>query len=917
MAIRNRRSSLGLFLAGWFLNTGSVRAQCLDWKAGFTPPGVTGTVEAMGAFDDGGGLALYVGGDFVAAGDIAANSIDKWDGTTWTALGEGVGGVVRTIAVFDDGTGSALYVGGTFTSAGGIPAHGIARWNGSHWSSVGGGMDQNVAALAVFDDGSGAALYAGGSFRVVDGDSPAQFIAKWTGQIWVAVGGGMRLPPGGTLGVGALKVCDFGQGPELYAAGDFIAAGGVNANRIAKWNGQRWAALGTGIGTAPIGTEWVRTLEVYDAGSGPELCAGGVFATAGGQPATDIAQWNGTNWAPLGTGVSDTSGETSTLNALTVFDVGNGPELYAVGRFTMAGGVTANCAARWNGTRWAGVGGGLYDPIYSEGRALAVFDDGSGASLYAGGRFNFAERAPSSSIAKWKGSNWAALSTGAGVDSWIHAMTVFDEGPGAELYIGGEFLAAGNLAANYVAKWNGLRWADLPGGPDGRVNALSTFDDGSGPKLYAGGDFSFIGDKVSAPQIARWDGSGWSGLGHGMNGGRVFALTAFNDGSGKQLYAGGLFNFAGDRPASNIAKWDGSSWSPVRIGTNGAVHALAVFDDGSGPALFVGGQFTSAGGAGAHNIAKWDGSAWSPLGSGTNGAVVALTTFDDGSGAALYVGGNFILAGGASANYVAKWDGSSWTAVGSELGGVEALTVFDDGSRTRLYAAAALSLPAAPQRLGIAQWNGTNWALVGNGMRGGVETLAVYDDGSGRGPDLYAGGFFDFAGREVSRNIAAWTGCGNAGSAYCLGDGSGTACPCGNNSNPGDESGCLHSLGSGGKLTADGFASATADTLTLHSQGMPDGIAIYLQGTTQDSGGLGTVFGDGLRCLSGSIIRLGAKINVNGASSYPETGDSPVHIRGAVNSGSTRNYQVLYRDSAPFCSSDGFNLTNGWSLTWH
>ncbi len=52
-----------------------------------------------------------------------------------------------------------------------------------------------------------------------------------------------------------------GSGPALYAGGEFTAAGGVSANRIAKWDGESWSALGTGM-------NWfVRTLTVFDDGS--------------------------------------------------------------------------------------------------------------------------------------------------------------------------------------------------------------------------------------------------------------------------------------------------------------------------------------------------------------------------------------------------------------------------------------------------------------------------------------------------------------------------------------------------------------------------------------------------------------------------------------------------------------------------
>ncbi|MCA9285921.1 MAG: hypothetical protein KDA22_11930 [Phycisphaerales bacterium] len=151
----------------------------------------------------------------------------------------------------------------------------------------------------------------------------------------------------------------------------------------------------------------------------------------------------------------------------------------------------------------------------------------------------------------------------------------------------------------------------------------------------------------------------------GMNG-SVNALTTFDDGSGDgpALYAGGTFTAAGGTAAHAVAKWDGSSWSPLGSGLSGsdfflpAVNALTTFDDGSGggPALCAGGEFTTAGGTAANSVAKWDGSSWSPLGSGMVDWIWALTTFDDGSGGgpALYAGGKF-AASPAVDSYLAKW----------------------------------------------------------------------------------------------------------------------------------------------------------------------------------------------------------------------------------------------------------------------
>ncbi|MBL8862301.1 MAG: hypothetical protein JNK02_09850 [Planctomycetes bacterium] len=153
--------------------------------------------------------------------------------------------------------------------------------------------------------------------------------------------------------------------------------------------------------------------------------------------------------------------------------------------------------------------------------------------------------------------------------------------------------------------------------------------------------------------------------------------------------------------------------------------------------------------------------------------------------------------------------------------------------------------------------------------------------------------------------------------AYCFGDGTGAACPCGNDAPFFSNQGCLHSLGSGGVLGSAGSARILSDTFVLLGTGMTNSSCLYFQGTTQVAGGLGTTFGDGLRCAGGAIVRLGTKSNVAGASQYPAAGDPAVSVRGLVSAaGSVRTYQVWYRNAAVFCTGDTFNLTTALQVTW-
>ena len=112
----------------------------------------------------------------------------------------------------------------------------------------------------------------------------------------------------------------------------------------------------------------------------------------------------------------------------------------------------------------------------------------SGSDLYVGGGFTMAGGTAANHIAKWSGTNWAAL--GSGVDGIVFDLAV----SGSDLYAGGRFTNANGSAANYIAKWNGTSWTTLASGMNDDVYALAVL----GSELYAGGDFTMAGGKVSA-----------------------------------------------------------------------------------------------------------------------------------------------------------------------------------------------------------------------------------------------------------------------------------------------------------------------------------------------------------------------------------------------------------------------------------
>lgn len=795
--------AVSVFLCTLVCGPGAL-AQCGEWDNRFgVREDMNDRVRALTTWDpDGSGpmpAQLVAGGEFVTAGSaVWANGIARWDGAAWQKLGDGLddAGISRLNALVSwdpDGVGPEapqLVAGGSFISIGGQGLNSIGRWDGLSWHPTGNGVSGEIFALTTWDpDGDGpqvAQLVAGGRFDTAGGVA-VNGIARWDGMAWHAFGSGVG---GSSRVVRSLTTWDpDGDGPlqaQLVAGGLFTTAGGVTVNRIARWDGASWQAIGGGMDSS------VMALASWDPdGAGPEfarLVAGGLFATAGGATVNGIASWDGSTWQPLSGGVS------GIVFSLTPWDSdGAGPqpaELVVGGSFASAGVIATDGVARWNGTAWSAFNAELANGTAD---ALATWDpDGPGpqpAELIVGALFNV-DFGVNRYIARWPvgASAWQPFQEG--TNNQIAALTMWDAdglGPlSAQLVAGGRFTSAGGVAANRVAGWDGSAWQPLGSGVDGAVRALTTWDpDGSGPLpewLVAGGYFTTAGG-MTVNHIARWDGVSWQPLGSGMDRSGVYALTTWDpDGAGPQtalLVAGGEFFTAGGVTASHIARWDGTSWQAFGSGMSNRVTSLTTWDpDGPGPLherLVAGGNFFQAGGVTAYCIASWNGTSWSAIGSGlgVSNYVNALAVWDpDGSGpqvGQLVAGGDFfVTSGGIDLVDIARWDGTAWRAFAGSLGfGVDCLATWDpDGSgplSAQLIAGGSYFAFEVPLNY-IARWDGAAWQPFGSGVGGDanyVYVLALLNwdmDGAGPQPSqLVAGGDFTTASGLPAGYMALWS----------------------------------------------------------------------------------------------------------------------------------------------------------------
>jgi hypothetical protein len=699
--------------ATWVAASGANLLAQTPCTTGWAPanlPGTNGTVRACRWWDPDGlgprGEVLVVGGSFSAAGDRLAACIAAYDPQSGAWSTFGSGMDAEVTSLAALANGE-LVAGGAFTTAGGQPCQHVARWDGQSWQPLGAGVGSVVHAIAVRPNGH---VVVGGRFTSAGG-GPASHIAEWDGGAWSSLNGGVTTNAiNGLPPVSALLVMPNG---DVVVGGNFTQAGGLPANCVARWDGVGWTPLGLGIPANPGFAAWnpVEALALLPNG---DLVAGGLFGQAGGTPASSVARWNGSTWSAMGGGVS---GPVCALAAR--------PN----GRVVAAGQLTLQAVREWNGTGWQQVGAAL--SVHS----LATHATGAVAMA---GLFT----TPGSNVAFWSGAAWSAPSVGApspghSLDGAVLAVAA----QGNELLVGGSFQNAGGLATGPVARWNGSSWSLLGSpfavawpAPFPQVQALATLRDGS---VVVGGYFD-----QPAANLARWNGSGWSGIGSGMNG-SVLAVLETDSG---ELVAGGAFAI----PAQNIARWNGSAWNGLGSGLGGVVWALAELPNGL---IVAGGDFTTAGGSPAQRIALWDGANWQPFGSGLDGGVRALCVLPDGS---VVAGGAFQNAGGVPAQRVARWDGLSWSAMGAGLATpeVNSLRTLPNGD---VLAGGGAGV--------VARWNGSAWSLVDGGTNGPVYALASLPDG-----DILAAGLFSTAGATGSVQIGRiTTSCPAVRSAYGAG----------------------------------------------------------------------------------------------------------------------------------------------------
>jgi sugar lactone lactonase YvrE len=308
------------------------------------------------------------------------------------------------------------------------------------------------------------------------------------------------------------------------------------------------------------------------------LYVGGQFQIAGGLPASRIAGWNGTNWFRIGNGFT---GEVSRI-------VRWGTNVVVLASSDPRGGVVP-FPFLWDGTTWRGLHLGLRD-----GMGDLVVHNGTllGITEFLGnGGF------PQPFLARWTGSEWVP----SGNPLPNSGLTRLASGPsGLHASVGGA-----------VHRFDGTHWSRVGGFFNEQVQQILDSPQG----LFVSGAFTLGG--AERGRVARWNGTSWVPLGPGLNpAGGFFSYAGPLATEGTNLLVGGFFALPDSTNAISIARWNGSSWSPVRASDfylgleDNQVRTLAHADG----RLYVGGNFLRTGDRrDLHHFAVLDG-AWRSLG---------------------------------------------------------------------------------------------------------------------------------------------------------------------------------------------------------------------------------------------------------------------------------------------------------------
>ena len=316
---------------------------------------------------------LYIGGIFLSFNDIEAKGLIKWDGNSFSEVGEfpnqtygippSTTDPVSSIIRYNDELYCSMRNGAW--NEGEI--RGIAKWDGVSWDSIA-GIDGQVFDQVIFND----ELYIMGRFW--ERNDTIRSILKWNGENFYDIGFQEWL---GQSNITILSGLVFNN--ELYIGGNFISSDG-EVRDMAKFDGENWYPVADGI---QGGSDDVADILEFQG----DLYICGDFRKSSGNAGSKIMKLDNNEWEEVGGSFEYNSG--------TAFKMLNYKEkLYVFGNFdNKVGGVDIHKIGIWDGSKWCGL-----NHEFNKGIATAeVYGD----DFIIGGGWEFIDNIEIKSIARW------------------------------------------------------------------------------------------------------------------------------------------------------------------------------------------------------------------------------------------------------------------------------------------------------------------------------------------------------------------------------------------------------------------------------------------------------------------------------------------------------------------------------------
>ena len=316
---------------------------------------------------------------------------------------------------------------------------------------------------------------------------------------------------------------------EIYATGFFNQICGSSIDYLAKWNGDSWDPVESGLtdpGHSLFATEDTLFIARYE----ESIDSNWLY----------IYTESGISKFGEGIYLTTASGFSELPNLYDVIRFQG--QIVACGEFDRVGQQSISGIMRWNGSQWEGLGSGLAGNIPNTApvmfpHQLLIFEE----KLYVSGNFGQAGGLTANGIARWDGTAWESL--GAGFNGTVYAMGEFQ----GELYAAGAFTKSGTQDLNRIAKWNGTEWVSpgfgfipLNSNDFAFVHTLKTIDD----QLHIAGGLKKIqyddGSTLDCGGIIAFDGNNINTFEGGVSGFDIEAIIKRD--SSTLMIGGGVFN---------------------------------------------------------------------------------------------------------------------------------------------------------------------------------------------------------------------------------------------------------------------------------------------------------------------------------------------------------------------------------------